>query len=145
MNTITSDIQLKNDANIFAKTIFNFVIESKYDSLTSIFDMQRDIINKSFYLNHIQNRAETLVKDLEGINFYENQIYENVPDIERLEKIQKTLNNFQLAIFKVFIQEGKMLQGKGSVTSVNSPLQRKFGNNKLDIKPTGRDYGLLFR
>ena len=145
MNTITSDLQLKNDANNFAKTIFDFVIDNKYDSLTSNFDMQRDIINKSFYKNYVQNRAETLVRELESINFYDNQIYENAPDIGRLEKIQKTLNNFQLAVFKVFIQDGKMLQGKGSVTSVNSPLQRKFGNNKLDIKPSGRDYGLLFR
>ena len=145
MNTVFTNPQLKKDASDFAKAIFNFVIENRYDEFTSRYDMQRDMLNKSFYKNEIENRKKNLLEELKKVDFYENQLFDNSYEREELMEIQKTLYNFQLAIGHLFMQKGKIPRGRGSVTSVNPPLTRKVGNNKLDIKPTGRDYGLLFR
>lgn len=144
MNTITSDLSLNHNASDFAKTIFNFVKEKKYDVYTSGYNMQRDIIDTKFYQDYIQDRKETIIQELEDMNFYENEMFENANQTNHLAQIQKILDKFQIAILSIFLQGGKIPKGIGSTTSADSPLPKKLGNNKLDIKPTGRDYGLLF-
>lgn len=143
-NTHTS-LQLKKGSNHLAKVIFNFVIDNDYGIFTSDYEMQHDIIYKSFYTNHIKRKKEKIIKELNDINFYDNHLFITSLDREELIDIQKTLYNFQLAIIDVLKQDGSLIKGEASKTSPSPPLTVKVGNNKLDIKPTGKDYGLLFR
>lgn len=145
MNTKSLSVKLKTGASPITKSIFNFVIENDYDVFTSSYDMQRDILDKSFYKKYIKDSKDVFLRELKKMNFYDAQLFENSREDEGLKEIQKTLYNFQLAIISILMQNGKIPKGKGSVTSANPPLTVKIGNNKLDIKPTGRDYGLLFR
>ncbi len=140
---LSNNISLKKNIKGLTSEIFKFVIDNNYDIFTSNYEMKLDISN-SFYNKHIKNSKEDFIVDFKNVDFYDNNLY-NTTESKELANLQKTLFNFKLAIVDVMRQNGALSAVKMSTTSASPPLTRKMGNNKLDIKPTGRDYGLLFR
>lgn len=144
MNKLT----LKDDITGLAKTIYDFVVDNEYDEFTSNYEMKYDILDKSFYKNFIENKKEEFLGEFKKINFYDSSIFnciDNCAINNDIKNTQKILRNFTLAIFDVFKSDGVLPEVILSKTHPSPPLTFKRGNNKLDIKPTGGDYGLLFR
>lgn len=140
---LSEGLSLKENVTGLTRDIFKFVIDKNYDNFTSNYEMKFDI-SASFYNDYIKNRKEAFLEDFKKVNFYDINLFE-IKNIDNLADLQKTLHNFKSAIVDVVKQNGFLAEVKLSKTSESPPLTKKIGNNKLDIKPTGRDYGLLFR
>lgn len=138
-------IFLEKDSSELANVIFRFIVNNEYDVFTSNYEMKRDILHKSFYINYIENKKEEFFIEFKKINFDEISMFVDTVDNKDFKNLQKILFNFKLALIESFKNDGVLPKLSLSTTSASPPLTRKVGNNKLDIKPTGRDYGLLFR
>lgn len=138
-----TNFSLKENVTGLTRDVFKFVIDKNYDNFTSNYEMKFDI-SVSFYNDYIKNRKEVFLEDFKKVNFYDINLFE-INNNVNLTDLQKTLYNFKLAIVDVIKQDGVLAEVKLSKTSASPPLTKKVANNKLDIKPTGRDYGLLFR
>lgn len=138
---------LRDSVTDLEKTIFNFVKHNAYDAITSTYEMKLDILEQSFYKDYIENKKEEFIKEFKKINFYDPNMFTNVDNNNDFRGLKQTLHNFKLAVADLFKTDGVLPQITLSTTSPSPSLDsmKKIPYNKMDIKPTGKDYGLLFR
>ena len=145
------DVLLKEDAPYGVKVFLEFLSKRNYDEFTFVYDVKKDLTEdkcyenntKSFYDFYVKEDKETFLKnigsfDISMFNFKEakDKKFKNI--------FFKTFCRFFLELISLIKNNGVIPIVKYSVTSASPPLTFKRGNNKLEIKPTGKDYGFLF-
>lgn len=131
-----TDILLKPRTNKIVSILYKYAVEQNFDSLTEILKMK-------FFVEETIELQKITFGQLNKINFFEERLYHN-PENKDLYETQKTLSNFKFAILD-FKKNGINREPKKvyHLSPDHTPGQKVY-YNKLGIKPTGRDYGLLF-
>lgn len=134
---------LDSNINGLTRDIYNFVLEKQYDNFTSEFEMMKDIRND--FSSLINDKNEVYIK-LKEVNYFKRGVFiaEETVDI----------SDFKNTLFKFILTLENYLKDNNEIINENSSIKvtynyndrfQKVGMNKLNIKPTGRGYGLLFR
>lgn len=142
--------KLKNNKNYIMRKMFDYILEKK---LVDTFDLNKikseanDFYNK-FYASKSKETKKELILEIEKFSIYDTSNYEGFDS--------KTISGLiiVLSIFKPeFVRKlalntnNKRYMDFGELKRKVSPPIEAYeyvGNNKLDITPTHRSYGLLF-
>lgn len=143
-------IKITNSCPQEVKEVYEFIINHDLHKYVDDFTIDDLIKKKSIFSSITKTQAINLVRFFDNNNFNK----------ENFECEDETiLNNFKSTFFNVKYLILLYLDEKFTLNKFNyesdfvltlpvSPpaiAYKKVGNNNLDIKPSGRDYGLLFR
>lgn len=102
----------------------------------------------SEYLSELDNDKRNEVKQqIQFFSFYDlDNIEYEFSNEKQLFKIIETLSKFKEELLNRLTEKTQAIDFGKLERNVSPPLEayEYIGNNKLDIKPSGRSYGLLF-
>lgn len=142
-------IKLRCHINSDIKFILDFAKQNSIDEYSSVSDIREMIRQCSFLKFKDKGRKEIFIENTEGFNFFNKDNYYNLPNyiITSYYDLFSTLMLILMEVLNFLKTEGKDFRNENILRRrVSPPLEafKKVNHNNLDIKPTGRDYGLLF-
>ena len=137
-------ISLKKTVDNDIKLIYNFAKKNKLDEYSSVSEIREKIRNDE-ELRHLSSRNSHIIK-LNNFSFFDqnNVKYKKTEDVYDILSLLTLIKNEIIT----YLNNKKTDFSKQNILRrrVSPPLEafKSVGHNNLDIKPTGRDYGLLF-
>lgn len=132
-------IKLVDDAPEQIRRIFDLAIKGKITEYTTLSEMRR--IGKTFIKEY-----SVKASDLKGFSFYEINNFKGSEKDVKLFTLMCTCARFRDEILVIFRDKGGKPKPIKLIRQVSPPLEayKYIPFNKMDIKPSGRSYGLTF-
>ncbi|MFA6073635.1 MAG: hypothetical protein WC758_05970 [Candidatus Woesearchaeota archaeon] len=143
------DITLKNSINELVDELFSFVKNNNINDDTSLPKM-REYIKENYHeklLSYSESELEIFIEKIKHENFYNDALY-NCKTPSNLYSFMNSLDSFRCEM--IYYIEGRISKKERPhhklVRMISPPIEayEYIGHSKIDIKPTGRDFGLLF-
>lgn len=145
------NISLKTNSPLLIN-IYNFVLNEKLYMQSDLLKIETKVASfySSEYDSYDKDEIEQALNSIESFSFYDidNYIVEN-NDNDSLLTLISILSKFKSELISKLTSnsEDRMYMDFGGLERKASPNMETYeyvGNNKLDITPTHRSYGLLF-
>ena len=145
-----SKLVLESNPNQIMEKLFDFILK---EDLVTNFDlgkikMKANDFYEEFYADFNMDDKKKLVEEIEKFSLYDLSNYDSA-DIKIVSKLIMTLSVFKSEFVRLLTlgSGNKRYMDFGGLSRKVSPPVEAYeymGNNKLDINPTHRSYGLLF-
>jgi|GEM_PF-4110772 len=137
-------VKLKASAHPEIQNLYDFALQNDFDEFTTLSHIKKKI-KESFAMPEIDFNQYS--KILNGFSFFDKSNYDIEDGITDIYEISNLLNQIKEEVLYYFDPATpKEFSGYILKRLVSPPLEafQMVGNNKLNFKPSGRDYGLLF-
>jgi|SRR6218665_1774868 len=145
MAYIDVPIQLQKSVSPEIQELYKFALENNFDEFTTLSQIRNKLREKQFHPSF--NNFEEYSKKLNEFAFFDEKHYilkDTSYDIYDISNLLKQIK--EEVLYYINPNTPKHFSGYILERQVSPPLEafERVGNNKLNIKPSGRDYGLLF-
>lgn len=138
-------VALQKSVSLEIQELYKFAIENNFNEFTTLSDIRKKLKEKNF--NPSFTSFDEYSKTLNNFSYFDKKNYiikdasYDTYDISNLLKQIK-----EEVLYYIDPKTPKNFSGYILERQVSPPLEafERVGNNKLNIKPSGRDYGLLF-
>jgi hypothetical protein len=144
---IGEKVTLKGTSNSSIENLIGFVLEQNFDAFTSLPKLRKCINSEYLPVLNVQDAAQWMkvVQSVSDFNFFDIQNYKagEAPDFDLMNIFSNFRDELLIAGDLTYNPERHTLK---LTRQVSPPLSayEYMGHSKLNIIPTGRDYGLLF-